>query len=148
MVCCCCRCCCCCCCAVGGMLVTGVNLSHAAGDTELQQKTEKCGTGGGSHGALHTAGTNRHTHTHVFSNMALCTLREQTDTHMSSATWRFAHCGNKQTHTHTHMSSATWRFAHCGNRHTHKCLQQHGALHSAGTDTHSRLQQHGALHTA
>ena len=50
-------------------MVTGVNLSHAAGDTELQQKTEKYGTGGGPHGALHTAGTNRHTH--VFSNMAL-----------------------------------------------------------------------------
>ena len=139
------------------MLVTGVNLSHAAGDTELQQKAEKCGTGGGPHGDLHTAGTNRHRfsatwrfahcgnkqthtclqqcgalytagtnrHTHVFSNMALCTLREQTDTHMSSATWRFAHCWKKQTHTY---------------------LQQHGALHT-GEQTHIRLQQHGALHT-
>ena len=68
----------------------------------LQEQTD---TGFQQHGALHTAGTNRHTH--VFSNVALCTLREQTDTHMSSATWRFAYWG-----TDTHTSSATWRFAH------------------------------------
>ena len=136
----------------------------------LQEQTD---TGFQQHGALHTAGTNRHTH--VFSNVALCTLREQTDTHMSSATWRFAHCENKQTHT----SSATWRFAHWGTN-THTGLQQHGALHTgelthtssatwrfahwvtnrhtqafsnmalctlANKQTHTRLRQHGALHT-
>ena len=39
-----------------------------------------------------------------------------------------------------HWRRTSWRFAHCGNKQTHTRLRQHGTLHTAGTNNNNKPQ--------